>query len=155
MTAKTKQKTTSSQRKDTCVFSSQDHTRLRNYLHGYSFSHAGSVFTGESVSLLNKKMSQAKIVDPEKVPRDVVTMYSTVVISEQNTETLTSYTIVYPGETDIDKNRISVLSPIGSSLIGHRVGDVVDIQLPYGPKRYTIRELLYQPEAAGEFHTEQ
>jgi len=60
--------------------------------------------------------------------------------------------LVFPGDADLKQNKISVLAPIGTALIGYRVGDTVEWQAPAGVKRMKIEEILYQPEAAGDFH---
>lgn len=135
-------------------FTSMDFSRLKNYLHGYIFSHSGSAYVGESVRQLNRKMSRAKVVEPDKISNDVVTMYSTAVIAEPNSEETSTYTIVYPDEANVDRDRISILSPIGSSLIGHRVMDAIEVLLPNGPKMYYIKEIIYQPEAEGIYRGE-
>ncbi|HOG24153.1 MAG TPA: GreA/GreB family elongation factor, partial [Candidatus Omnitrophota bacterium] len=49
------------------------------------------------------------------------------------------------------KNRISILAPIGMALLGYRVGDIVEWKVPAGTRRLKIEEVLYQPEAAGEY----
>jgi regulator of nucleoside diphosphate kinase len=62
------------------------------------------------------------------------------------------FTLVFPHQADFSKNKISVLAPIGVSLIGCKVGDSVSWKTPAGQKRYKILEILYQPEASGDFH---
>ena len=58
------------------------------------------------------------------------------------------YQIVFPGEADLRRNRISVLAPIGMALLGRAVGGVVEWQVPSGMRRLLILEVEYQPEAA-------
>ena len=47
---------------------------------------------------------------------------------------------------------ISVLEPIGTALLGYRVGDIIEWKVPKGIRKIKVEELLYQPEAAGDFH---
>ena len=56
-----------------------------------------------------------------------------------------------PPGAKVDQNKISILAPIGTALIGGRVGDVVEWQVPVGIIRFKIEEVLYQPEAAGDY----
>jgi regulator of nucleoside diphosphate kinase len=58
------------------------------------------------------------------------------------------YQIVFPGEADLRRNRISVLAPIGMALLGRAAGAVVEWQVPSGMRRLLILEVEYQPEAA-------
>jgi len=60
--------------------------------------------------------------------------------------------MVFPGDADIERNKISILAPIGTALLGYRVGDIVEWEAPAGLKRMRIEEILYQPEAAGDLH---
>jgi regulator of nucleoside diphosphate kinase len=57
------------------------------------------------------------------------------------------YTIVFPPEADTAQQRISVLAPIGTALIGYRVGDVIEWSTPGGGRRLRIETVLFQPEA--------
>ncbi|NUM60709.1 MAG: GreA/GreB family elongation factor, partial [Ignavibacteriaceae bacterium] len=58
------------------------------------------------------------------------------------------YTIVYPEFADSSKNKISILAPVGTALLGYKVGDIVEWSVPAGKRKFRIKEMLYQPEAA-------
>jgi regulator of nucleoside diphosphate kinase len=62
------------------------------------------------------------------------------------------YTLVYPDEADIDDGKLSVLAPLGIALLGTRVGQTLEFQVPAGTRRLRVEKILYQPEAAGDFH---
>ncbi len=62
------------------------------------------------------------------------------------------YTIVYPEEADIEHDRLSVLAPIGTALLGYRVGDEIAWEVPAGMKKIRIEQIIYQPEANGNYH---
>ena len=62
------------------------------------------------------------------------------------------YTLVFPGDADFDNGKISVLAPIGTALIGYRAGDRITWRVPSGIKKLKVKSILYQPEAAGDFH---
>lgn len=102
------------------------------------------------VTALREEIARAKVVDPKKVPADVVTINSTIQVRRGSSDS-TTFTIVYPDYEDIEAGYISVLSPMGLALIGTRVGDEVEWTTPAGPRRYTIEKMLYQPEADHQF----
>ena len=103
------------------------------------------------LKLLTEELLKAEIVEPQKIPRDVVTMNSLVKFRDMETREVYMYSIVYPANSDFEKGRISVLAPIGMALLGYRVGDVVEWPVPAGMRRLKVEEILYQPEAAGQF----
>jgi regulator of nucleoside diphosphate kinase len=76
-------------------------------------------------------------------------MNSRVKVKDLNSGRVTTYQIVFPGEADIAKNRISVLAPIGTGLLGYSAGTTIEWQVPSGMRRFRILEVEYQPEAAG------
>lgn len=61
-------------------------------------------------------------------------------------------TIVFPSDADLEQGKISIVAPIGTALLGYRVGDTVEWRVPAGVRRLKIEEILYQPEAAGHYH---
>jgi regulator of nucleoside diphosphate kinase len=60
--------------------------------------------------------------------------------------------LVFSGEADSAKGKISILAPVGTAVLGYRVGDIIDWQVPVGSKRFKVEQILYQPEATGDFH---
>ena len=62
------------------------------------------------------------------------------------------YTLVFPEEANIDQNRISVLAPLGTALLGYKVGDTLEWEVPAGLRRLKVIEILYQPEPAEDYH---
>lgn len=103
------------------------------------------------LSELEHELAGAQTIDSSEVPPDVVTMNSTVELSDLDTGETTNYTLVYPREADVLNNRISVLAPAGTAILGYRVGDVVRYPAPKGMVRLRIDNLLYQPERVGDF----
>jgi regulator of nucleoside diphosphate kinase len=59
--------------------------------------------------------------------------------------------LVYPQNADIRKGYVSVIAPIGTALLGYKKGDVIEWDVPAGKKKFLISEILYQPEANGEY----
>jgi regulator of nucleoside diphosphate kinase len=106
---------------------------------------------GNRLEKLESELARAQVVPREKIPDDVVTMNSRVIFENESTGERREVTLVYPGSADIDSGKISVLVPIGTALLGLRVGQAIDWGLPNGGRqRYRVVEVPYQPEAAGE-----
>jgi regulator of nucleoside diphosphate kinase len=97
---------------------------------------------------LEQELDRAAVMKAGEVPSDVVTMNSRVKVKDLNTGRVTIYQIVFPAEADIAKNRISVLAPIGTGLLGYSAGTTIEWQVPSGMRRFRILEVEYQPEAA-------
>lgn len=106
----------------------------------------------EHLAKLKNELSRARIVDPKRVPGDVVTMNSRVRFRDLEEERDHVFSLVFPADADMSQNRLSILAPVGAALLGYRVGDVVEWPVPSGTKRLRIEELVYQPEAAGDMH---
>jgi regulator of nucleoside diphosphate kinase len=99
------------------------------------------------------ELGRADIVDPEEVPPNVVTMNSTVRFAIDRPPQEFCMTLAYPKDVASGEDRLSVLSPIGSALIGLSVGDTIEWARPGGELfKLTVLELLYQPERAGKLH---
>lgn len=92
------------------------------------------------------------ILDPLLTPRDVITMRSKVRLCEVGSTNAMQCTLVYPQERDPENGCISVLAPLGTAMLGYRVGDTFEVTLPKGVAEYLVEEVLYQPEAAGDYH---
>jgi regulator of nucleoside diphosphate kinase len=101
---------------------------------------------------LDDELRRAKVVASKNVPEDVITMNSKVRVKDLDSGKETIYQLVFPGDADVKQNKISILAPIGTALIGFRVGETLDWKVPAGVKRIRIEEILYQPEAAGDYH---
>ena len=101
---------------------------------------------------LARELARGTEVDSTAVGPDVVTMNSRVRVTDLDSNTTSVYTIVFPQDVDAARGRISILSPLGTALLGFRAGDVVTWDLPEGPRTLRVDEIVYQPEAAGDFH---
>jgi regulator of nucleoside diphosphate kinase len=103
----------------------------------------------EDLVLLGEELDRAVEVEPSAVPPDVVTLNSTVRVTDlENDGVAMDYTIVMPGEANYETGKISVLAPLGTALLGYRVGDEIEWEVPRGVRRLRIDAVLYQPEAA-------
>ena len=110
-----------------------------------------SIGKNEVENLINE-LHSALIVDPVELPGDVVTMNSIVKISFLDSNKSMQFQIVYPGGANIRENKISIFSPVATALIGYKAGDEIDWIVPSGLTKIRIEEIVYQPEAAGDYH---
>jgi regulator of nucleoside diphosphate kinase len=101
---------------------------------------------------LEEELERAETVAPEKVPADVITMRSRVRLRDLNTGEEMVYTLVFPSEANFDEGKISVLAPVGTAMLGYRVGDSIEWEVPSGRRRLKVEELIYQPEASGDYN---
>ena len=105
-----------------------------------------------NIGALRSALEKAKKTSPEKIQRGIVTMNSSVLVREVNSGRQLDLTLVYPDEAAPATRRISVLSPIGLALLGRREGEVVSWKVPGGTGTFEIAKVIYQPEAAGDYH---
>ena len=127
----------------------QDYNRLRLLLAELT-RQSRSMQAG--VDTLEELLDFARVVNPEKVPHNVVTMNSRVLFEDVRTGENGTVTIVYPGDVDPTSGKISVLSPVGAALLGEAEGNEVELPLPHGQvRRIRISNVLYQPEAQGDY----
>jgi regulator of nucleoside diphosphate kinase len=100
---------------------------------------------------LREEIERAEIVDPADVPGNLVTMNSVVRFVDEESGKESEVTLVFPGHADVESQRISVLAPIGSALLGLSVGDSIDWPMPGArTRRLRVVAVTYQPEAAGD-----
>lgn len=109
-----------------------------------------TINSNEAEKLLSE-LSKAEIVTSEKIDKDVVTMNSEVKFFFENTQKEQSFKIVYPKDANLKENKISIFSPIATALIGYKIGDEIEWIVPGGMTKIKIVDLIYQPEAAGDF----
>ena len=79
-------------------------------------------------------------------------MHSTVCLVDRDAGDELTYTLVFPEEANIREAKISIFAPIGTAMLGYRVGDTFEWRVPDGVVRLEVKEILYQPEAAGDYH---
>ena len=99
---------------------------------------------------LATELHRALVVDAREVPADVVTMNSEVVYEDVATRQRRTVRLVYPKDANTTLGWVSVLAPIGSALIGLRVGQEIEWQMPNGRKQIRVVEISYQPESAAD-----
>ena len=103
---------------------------------------------GEHLDALERELEGAIVARSLEVPRELVTMNSRVRVLDLSSGRELRYQIVFPGEADVFRKRISVLAPIGMALLGRAADEIVEWEVPSGTRRLLILEVEYQPEAA-------
>lgn len=104
------------------------------------------------ISRLRHVIEHARPVDPEKVPRNLVTMNSRIRVHDPLWESDEIFTLSYPTRSAGEEgSTVSVLSPLGAAVFGSREGDEVRWIGPRGPRRVVVSEIEYQPERDGRF----
>jgi len=91
------------------------------------------------IAKLERMLAAAKVIEPTDLPDDErVYILSTVVLLNERTNTEMRFTLVSAAEADIERNRLSVTSPLGKALLGKTVGESVETTTPSGTVRYRI-----------------
>ncbi len=98
------------------------------------------------INLLRDKLSRAVIMDASQMPKDEVAFGATVVVKDLDLDEQEEFTLVGAGEEDYAEGKILVTSPLAQGLIGKKVGDKVEIEVPMGTMRFEIIEI----RSAGE-----
>jgi len=93
------------------------------------------------ISRLEVTLSRAKLIEAKDLPNDKVYILSRVRLRDLKTNGEFEYLLVSPEEADFDRNKISVTSPIGKSLLGRIKGDTLEIKVPAGTLQYKILDI--------------
>lgn len=104
------------------------------------------------VNGLAAELKRAFIVDAREVAGDIITMNSRAKLVDLDTGEKVTFAVVFPRDADVEGGRISVLTPLGTAMLGYRVGDEFEWKVPYGLRRFRVSKMHYQPEAAGDYH---
>ena len=99
---------------------------------------------------LEHEIERAIVVDPRQVAQDVVTMNSRALVQLDDEDVEVS--LVYPEDADDSAGKLSICSGIGTAILGYKEGDAFDWRLNGRTRHIRIEKVLYQPEAAGDFH---
>lgn len=102
---------------------------------------------------LHGEIDRANIVEPEDMPINVVSMNSAADCVDESNDKHYALTLVYPKDANADKGMVSILAPVGSALLGLKVGQSIDWPGQGGRTlRLKVTAIHYQPEAAGDLH---
>lgn len=102
---------------------------------------------------LENEIARANVVEPAQVPPAVITMNSVVRFSVEASDAEFSLRLVYPRDADGSSDRISILAPVGSALLGLSEGDAITLPAPGGGVvNVRIIQVTYQPERSGDMN---
>lgn len=132
---------------DERILTELDHARIQGLMRRTALSAAQK-------HAIDALLDVADIVSAREVPPDVVTMNSRLRLQEASEAMPRDITLCYPADARAEEGLVSLLSPMGASLLGHRVGGQAEWLTPTGaPRTARILALHFQPEAAGEYTT--
>lgn len=95
-------------------------------------------FSSYSLKKLASELQSAKVVETGKLPKDSVRLNSEVQIQETGQEKDMTIKLVMPSEANVNENKISIFAPLSAALIGYRMGDIIEWEVPSGTKKYKI-----------------
>ncbi len=110
----------------------------------YSAAKEKQSFIEGRIQELEAVISRAQVIDPAQTKSDVIRFGATVIVVDEDTDEEKQYQIVGDYEADIEKNRISLSSPLAKALIGKEAGDTAEFAAPGGRKSFEIVEVIYQ-----------
>jgi transcription elongation factor GreA len=93
------------------------------------------------ISQLEESIRRAKIIDPKSISNEHVALYTTVFLKDLTRNLEVKYTLVSQEESNFQEAKISVASPVGKALLGRKVGETVEIQVPAGIMKYEVLEI--------------
>lgn len=96
------------------------------------------------INLLKAKLTGADIIDPATMPKDQVVFGATVVVKDLDFGDKEEFTLVGAGEEDYDAGKILCNSPLAQGLIGAKVGEKVEVEVPAGTNRFEILEIRFE-----------
>ena len=96
------------------------------------------------IRFLQKVLEHSRVIDPDVLPKDRVCLLSRVVFTNLATNTRMEFEIVSPHEMDLEAGKISLKSPIGAALMGKKVGEIAEAQVPSGTLRLRIESITLE-----------
>ncbi|MCB0748007.1 MAG: nucleoside diphosphate kinase regulator [Ignavibacteriae bacterium] len=117
----------------------QDKSRLKKILSSTSGYRSSDKKT---INDLLFELERAEVMDEELIDDNVIRMNSTVLLRDMRTNEKFMYKLVYPNEANISEKKISILAPIGTALLGFKVGDIIEWDVPAGKRKLRVKGVL-------------
>ncbi len=108
---------------------------------GYREARRIQAKTISRIRFLQKILEHSRVIDPDALPKDRVSLLSRVEFTNLSTNTRMAFQIVSPHEMDLEAGKISLKSPIGAALMGRKVGEIAEAQAPSGTLRLRIENI--------------
>ena len=126
------------------VLTDTDHERLEQLM--FRAGHPRNTLDAVAFQRLSRELGRARIVPPERVPPDVVTLQSVARVRDKETGECMRVEVSWPEDADPQVGRINVLAPLGMALLGARAGHHIEWPMPSGRRRLYVEAVLFQPE---------
>ncbi len=107
----------------------------------YDSAKQAQAFLEKKISEMEQTLSHVSILDDEKIDKSKVYLGAVVKLKDLNLNEECVYTLVNKEEADIAVNKISITSPVGKALLGHKVNDLIEVEVPAGLLRYKIIQI--------------
>jgi len=95
------------------------------------------------INSMKSELRRASIVDPDKLPKDEVSLGATVIVKDLDYDDEEQFTLVGAGDEDYDAGKYLITSPVGQGLLGKKVGEKVEIEVPKGTLKFEILEIRH------------
>ena len=125
--------------KEPIILRKDDYDVLISYLKNQRYR---NLYDVQNVKELLGELKNAKLVNKDNFPSDVVRLNSRVKIKDVNKGKVMDLTLVTPDKADIRERKISVMAPVGTALIGFKKGQKINWQVPGGRRTFTIMEVI-------------
>lgn len=109
---------------------------------GYRAARTAQAKTISRIRFLQRVLEHSRVIDTTQLPKDQVTLLSKVEFTNLATNAKMTYTLVSPHEMNLEGGKISIKSPIGQALMGKRVGEVAEVQVPAGTLKLRIDNIV-------------
>jgi regulator of nucleoside diphosphate kinase len=126
-----------------------DHRRLSRVLDGLTAPGEGRP---AYLDVLRQRLDDAQVVPADQAPRTLVTMNSLVELRNLGRGEKFTCKLAYPAEADPARPSVSVAAPLGTAMLGARVGETIACPVGEAVRCVKVERIFYQPEAAGDFH---
>ena len=110
---------------------------------GYREARRNQAKTISRIRFLQRVLENSRVIDPDALPKDRVCLLSRVEFTNLSTNARMVFKIVSPHEMDLEAGKISLKSPIGAALMGKKVGEIAEAQVPSGTLRLRIESISY------------
>jgi len=111
---------------------------------GYREARRMQAKTISRIRFLQNILEHSRVINPDALPKDRVSLLSCVEFTNLSTNTRMKFKIVSPHEMDLEAGRISLKSPIGAALMGRKVGEIAEAQVPSGTLRLRIDSITFE-----------
>lgn len=107
----------------------------------YDVAKEAQALNEQKIAELDDKLSRARIIDDEDIPKDEVRIGAKVLLKDLDAKQELEYMLVSEEEADYEQGKISISSPVGKALLGHKEKETITIKIPVGILRYKILKI--------------